>query len=184
MDYKLWLDQEIWITDSRRGKRREYMGKFQYELGRWMERLGYIMDSIWKTKNVVGKWLYCIHYAEIVKQDQLGGIYYEAPNHRDWPEDRDTYEVYVTNDDIEEFLERWRTNEDFDADTRVGLRVRGEILRFIYMFIDMDSSKHGKKIARIMNDTDDEYDDDDRGDKDVYLVEAQEGWHGGGWQKV
>jgi hypothetical protein len=183
MDYNLWLDQWVWVTDNEKMRRRDYIPVFKKEIEEWMKRRGYDMDMSWKSKNVVGRWLYCIHVVEIVKQQRVGGIEYAEPNHRNWPEDRDTYEVYVNQDDIEEFLWNWRTNEDMSIETRVGQRVRDEILRFLYIFLDLETSKRGRTIARIMADTDDE-DDDEKGDKDMYLVDAQEGWHGGGWQKV
>lgn len=185
MDYKVWLDQYVWVCDNRKEMRRNYLGEFQEELTKWMKKKGYEMDKEWNNKRIISKWLYAIHVVELVKKERVGGLEYPYPNHRNWPEDRDTYEVYVRSDDIEEFLLTWRTNEDFDPETRVGQRVREEILELIYIYLDLDSSKHGKKIARIMaNDSDDEYDEDKQGEKDVYLVEAQEGWHGGGWQKV
>lgn len=183
MDFKLWLSQPVWVNDNTKAIRRYSIQHFQNDLEKWMRSNGYEMDSEWKNKNMLAKWLYAIHVQECVKGDSIGGIYYPGPNHRDWPEDRDTYEVYILQDDIDEFLYKWRTNEDFDPDTRVGERVRDEILRFLYIYLDLDSSKHGRAIARIMADTDDE-DDDEKPDKDVYLVDAQEGWHGGGWQKV
>jgi hypothetical protein len=183
MDYKLWLDQWVWVTDNRKMQRRDYIPVFKKEIESWMRSRGYEMDGYWKNKDVVGRWLYCIHVVEIIKKERIGGIEYAEPNHRDWPEDRDTYEVYIQQDDIEEFLDTWRTNEDISIENRVGQRVREEIQRFLYIFLDLDTSKHGRMITRIMIDTDDD-DDDERGDRDMYLVDAQEGWHGGGWQKV
>ena len=182
-DYRVWMEEEIWLTDNERGKRKEYIVKFKEDIERWMHGRGYEMDGQWKSKGVVGRWLYCIHVMERVKKERIGGIEYSVPNHRDWPEDRDTYEVYVDMEEVEIFLERWRTNEDFSELTRVGQRVREEMRRFLYIFIDMDNSKRGKEIYRIVMDTDDE-DDGDKDDRDIYIVEAQEGYHGGGWQKV
>jgi hypothetical protein len=183
MDFQNWMNQWVWVSDSEKLRRREYIPYFKKELEAWMKERGYEMDGYWKNQNVVSRWLYAIHVVEIVKKDRIGGIEYAEPNHRNWPEDRDTYEVHVMQDDIDSFLDKWETNEDFDKETRVGQRVREDCLRFLYIFLDLDASKRGKEISRIMLDTDDE-EEDEKGDKDMYLVDAQEGWHGGGWQKV
>ena len=68
--------------------------------------------------------------------------------------------------------------------TPSGTRVFCEIGTFLYTFLDLDSSKLGRKIERILEKAN-ETDSDTEYDKvDTYIQDANEGWHGGRGQKV
>jgi hypothetical protein len=54
---------------------------------------------------------------------------------------------------------------------------------FLYSFIDLERSKHGRTIARIWEDSDSDSDDNWKS-RDVYLRDASEGFHGGRGSKV
>ena len=82
---------------------------------------------------------------------------------------------------ITEFMDAWANMEDGDPQTRVGQRIRNEIQDFLYIFLDLESSKQGKVIARFWEDSDSDSED---GRRDPYLHDASQGYHGGWGSKV
>ena len=60
----------------------------------------------------IRKYLYCIQIIEVARQDYMGTMCYEEPNHRDTLEDRDRYEFILDYMAVEEFLENYDKNEE------------------------------------------------------------------------
>ena len=77
---------------------------------------------------------------------------------------------------IEDFFDSWREAEDFDMGTDIGLRTVCELPQLLWHYVDLDSSYHGRKMARILEpDSDEESEDDYRHD---HLTDITNGLHG------
>lgn len=192
-DFQLWLDESVWVCDNKKGTRRDYIPYFADALTDWMHFIGYKMDDRWaKGHRVVAKWLYAIQVLEIAKRDYGAPLAYPEIIHRDWSEDRDTYNINIDYTMVEEFMESWKTIEDLDPETRWGQRVVLEMQTLLWHYIDLDTSKIGIKLAEklITSDSDSDSGGSRRGSgrrrkpDDIYLQEAREGLHGGRWSKV
>lgn len=189
-DFQVWLDTPIWVSDCEKGTRRDYIPLLADELTLWMKTIGYTMDYRWgKGHRVLAKWLYAIHVLEIARLDYNAPLAYPEIIHRNWPEDKDEFHLYLDFDSISDFLEPWRTVEDFDYDVRWGRRVYEELETLLWHYVDLDASRIGIKLAEklLESDSDSDSGGSRRGRKkvdDVYLQEAREGLHGGRGSKV
>lgn len=181
-DFQVWLDQELWVEGNDRVPRRNYIPIFASELTECMKQWGYTMDSRWNNGHyIVAKWMYMIHVQEFLTKDYNGRIEYAEPYHRDWPEDFLEYTHIVSFDRISNFMESWRFYEDFDIDTRCGQRILNELQHLLYPFINMENSRNGM----LFDDTSDtEHEEYSKTRDDVYVIEANQGMHGGRGSKV
>lgn len=184
-DFQLWLDQPVWATSNTKVLRREYIPIFAECLTNYLKRLGYTMCAEWgKGHKVVARWMY------ILMRDK--DAVYPEPFHRDWPEDLDEFQHLFTHEKAAKFFDAWRLFEDFDQDTRVGQRYLHELQHLVYPYLDMDISQAGIRVAMALEDSESDSDSWKSGrarggrmpNKDVYLEEAQEGYHGGKGFKV
>ncbi len=175
-DYNRWLQANVWVTGNEKASRNNYIPSFTQSLTNWMKKRGYRMSGMFTSK-AVARWLYAIQVQEVARRNHWGPIYYPVPYHRDWEEDWDTFDMEVSQESCEEFLESWRNNEDLQFDMPSGDRVRVELQTLLYTYVDLESSKHGMKIARLLADSDDVENSDDENEMDSYLRDAQEGFH-------
>ena len=174
-DYNRWLDAKVWVTGNEKARRKEYIHPFTDSLKRWMKLRGYVMSGNF-TPLVVAKWLYLIQVQEVVRKNRWGHINYPDPSHRDSEEDWDIFDMEVSQDKCEEFLNDWESNEDLQSDLPSGARVKVELQKFLYTYIDLTSSKHGIRVANQLAESDTEDSEDDI-EIDSYLRDAQEGFH-------
>jgi hypothetical protein len=187
-DFQVWLDTPIWVSDNTRGTRREYIPALADSLTAWMKTIGYKMDGRWaKGHRILAKWLYAIHILEIARCDMNAPLAYPEIIHRNWPEDKDEFHLYIDFHSISDFLEPWKTIEDLDYDVSWGRRVYEELETLLWHYVDLDASKIGIKLAEKLLESDS--DSDSGGGRrrkidDVYLQEAREGLHGGRGSKV
>lgn len=189
-DFQLWLDQYVWINDNTKVLRREYIPIFAEYLMNVMKGLGYVMSPKWgKGHRVVARWMYIIMRNERMNVQELQNIYPE-PFHRNWPEDLDEFQHLFTHEETTKVFEQWKLYEDFDQDTRTGQRYLHELQYLLYPYLDMDASKTGIRVANALDESDSDTDSWKSGNgkrmksKDIYLEEAQEGYHGGKGFKV
>ncbi len=175
-DYNRWLQAKVWVTGNEKACRKEYIPSFTQSLTNWIKKRGYKMNGMFTAK-AVAKWLYAIQIQEVARRNHWGPIYYPGPYHRDWEEDWDTFDMEVSQESCEEFLEHWRNNEDLQFDLPSGDRVRVELQKLLYTYIHLESSKHGMKIARLLAEASDNDDSEGENEIDSYLRDTQEGFH-------
>ncbi len=187
-DFQAWLDCKVWVSGNEKATRREYIPVFADALTSWMRSMGYTMDGRWaKGHRVVAQWLYAIQIMEIARCDYDAPLTYPQLLHRDWPEDRDVFNMYVNYASVNDFLDSWKNIEDLDYEFRWGRRVYEELEKLLYHHIDLDASRQGIKLANILIGSDSDSESEGgrrRGKDDVYLQEAREGLHGGRGSKV
>jgi len=175
-DFNLWLDQEVWVTGNSKTLRREYIPHFAEEVRGFMKGCGYTMDHRWqKGELILAKWMYRIHFQERVKGFD---IHYRA-FHRNWVEDHDEFLHIMSADRVSSFMERWRLYEDFDPESHIGQRIIHEITSLLYIYIDMEASSVGRRIAEFLEEGS-ESESDDKGRVDIYISDSRQGYHGSG----
>ena len=188
-DFQLWLDQPVWVNDNTKVLRREYIPIFAEHLTSFMKSLGFTMCPEWgKGHKVVARWMYIIMRNESYFRANTHVIYPE-PFHRNWPEDLDEFQHLFTHEATEALFDAWKICEDFDPMTRVGQRYLHEIQELLYPYLDMETSKAGIRVAMALEESESDADSWKSGRigrvrKDVYLEEAQDGYHGGKGFKV
>jgi hypothetical protein len=190
-NFDLWLDEEVWVSNSEKGTRREYIPFFADALTLFMKQKGYKMCAEWgKGHRIVARWMYIIHRDELIYKAHDKKIKYPNSYHRDWEEDFDEYQHIITHDTISTFMKNWELYEDFDPNTRVGQRVLHEIQQLLYPYLNLVISRNGIRIADLLYDSDSDAESWRSGGKprrnaaDIYIKEAQEGIHGGRGSKV
>jgi hypothetical protein len=188
-DFQLWLDQPVWVQDNLKLLRREYIPVFAEDITTYLRNLGFTMSGEWgKGHKVVARWMYIIMRDERANLIYDKQVIYPTPFHRDWPEDLDEFQHLFTHEDAVKIFDGWKMCEDFDQDTRVGQRYLHELQQLIYPYLDMDVSKAGMRVAIALEETESDSDSWRSGHRrerrDVYLEEAQEGYHGGKGFKV
>lgn len=183
--FERWLKQPIWVADNKE-KRISVLRDFHNSLTKFMKKNGYIMDSRWNSNktNYLMNWMYRIWLEENVRSNFNKQVYVPPPMHRDTEEDYDYFNCKIDIDMIEGFMKEWSFAEDFDSESsRLAYRMQYELQDFLYSFIDLERSKHGRTIARIWEDSGSDS-DDNWNPRDVYLRDASDGFHGGRGSKV
>ena len=183
--FERWLKQPVWVADNKE-KRISVLRDFHNPLTKFMKKNGYIMDSRWNSNktNYLMNWMYRIWLEENVRSNFNKQVYVPPPMHRDTEEDYDYFNCKIDIDMIEGFMKEWSFAEDFDSDSsRLAYRMQYELQDFLYSFIDLERSKHGRTIARIWEDSGSDS-DDNWNPRDVYLRDASDGFHGGRGSKV
>ncbi len=166
-DFKDWLNQHIWVSDSEKAPRKTYIPALYYELTSFMKSKGYMMDGRWgRGPMIVARWLYAIHIHEVARKRSYEPIGYPEIHHRDWEEDRDVFDFHIDIQAVEAFMKVWRSVEDFNPETRQGFRTQVELPTLLYTYVDIDESYQGRKLARTLETSDSEASDRDE-DLDV-----------------
>lgn len=180
-DFKLWLDQPVWVADSKE-RRGTVMRDFHTSLTAMMKKNGYIMDGRWDSLvNPLTNWIYRLSLEEYARYNHNKDVYVPGPNHRNTQEDYDYFNHVVDNEMIRQFMQEWSFAEDFDSSSsRVAYRMEYELQDFLYNFLNLELSKHGRVIARFWEDSGSDSDDG----RDIYLRDASDGFHGGRGSKV
>ena len=187
VDFKKWLRQTVWVSGDCRLERKEYIPRFAEDLQRWMFNHGYKMNSRWSSL-AVARWLYSIHLLECVYKNSKYNLSYPTMFHRNWQEDRDKFEVILMPRDYEAFWDAWRNNEDFDPMTAVGTRTRNELPDMLYWHLNLDTSKHGRAVARVVDEMEEDEEEEvivgKKNEKDSYYQDVEDGFFGGRGYKV
>ena len=181
-DFQLWLNQSVWVNGVERETRRKYIPFCAKELTNFMRSRGYVMDTRWADGTaVLARWMYNIQHDELYWGDYNSAVKYPEASHRDWPEDQREFQYIMDHDTISSFMDTWKLYEDFDQDTRIGQRMLHELQFILYPYIDMDNSYNGQVVAEALDDNDSDTDSWKSGRRnkkmDVYLIDANEGFH-------
>ena len=187
-DFNLWLNQDIWSSNTIREKRKYILLEFNECVTKLLKNKGYSMDERWNSTTSIPliSWIYRIAVEETARYNYNTPVLIPRIIHRNTEEDYDYFYHIIDNDTIEGLMNEWSDVEDLSIDSRIGARIRVEIQEFLYTFIDLDSSKQGRVIARFWeNDSSDsDHDDNKMVNRDNYLKDAVEGFHGGKGSKV
>jgi len=80
------------------------------------------------------------------------------PNHRDLPDDRETFDLYADMLSFTGFLNNWHFRDEI-----VGTRLDFLIREFCYTWIDVEKGKPGRWTQAVIDMNEEDNSDDDRG---------------------
>jgi hypothetical protein len=182
-DYAVWRSQLVWRNGIEQYERREFINEFAESIRIWMGKLGYKMED--RLNKELSFWLYRIYIQEIARKNHGAGVYIPEPLHRNTQEDYEHYNNIITIHDVDVFMCEWSNAEDMDDKSIIGKRVLYELQDFLYNVIDIESSKQGRLIAKLWEDSDSNSESEyEYAKTDVYIEEAKKGLHGGRGAKV
>jgi hypothetical protein len=180
-DYNLWLSQPM-IIGSTRCERRFVVHEFAVAVRKWMKTLGYTMEH--RMDMQLSVWIYRLYVQEIARKKHGQPVWIPEPEHRNTQDDFDQYNMVVDHDAVTDFMSEWSNVQDMDVNSIIGYRIWYGIQEFLYSVIDLESSKQGRLIARIWDNSGSNSDSEIDYKKDIYVEEAKEGRHGGRGSKV
>ena len=179
-DFQAWLSQTVW-ADCERIQRRSALPVLADSITTFMKNMGYNMDSRWKSDKglCLARWIYRLQVQEDMRLDYRGDIYMPEIIHRNTMEDFDHFHHIVSCDVVRDFMSQWESLEDTSPNSRSGERIWNELQDFLYRYVELESSKQGKVIARFWEDSNSDSDSDTNEKKrDIYLRDATKGYHG------
>ncbi len=121
---------------------------FYYGISPWIKAAGYQ----WNASNeysIARKFLRFSYDLHIANQRITTELNPPEPSHRNLPEDRDTFDMFLDTISFIELLDRWSFRDEI-----VGTRLEHMIREFCYIWIDVLSGKPGKwtQVTLGMND--------------------------------
>jgi hypothetical protein len=179
-DFQLWLSQPVWVGNDQ-AERATVIPYILGGLSRFMKAHGYTMDSDWNAGNGyhLAKWMYDIHVQEYARMNLNGHVKIPDILHRNTNEDMTEFYHTISCERIEAFMEGMQEMEDLDMSSRTGQRIFHGLQDFLYRFVDLESSKQGRLIAEMWDDSGSDSDEEFWNKKrDVYLVDTTRGYHG------
>ena len=163
-------------------ERRAFIREFAVAIRKWMKTLGYNMEERMDVE--LSLWLYRLHVQEIARKKTGCAVFIPEPNHRNTQDDYDQYTMVVDHEAVTQLLSEWEGVQDMEVDSIIGKRVWYELHEFLYSVIDLESSKQGRLIARLWDNSGSNSDEEFDYKKDAYIEEAKKGLHGGRGSKV
>jgi len=180
-DYMVWRSQPVWIGATK-CERRFVIHEFAVAARKWMKSLGYTMEH--RMDKELSLWMYRLYVQEIARKKN-DPVFIPEPEHRDTQDDFDQYNMIVDHEAVREFMSEWANTQDMEENSLIGKRIWYGIQEFLYSVIDLESSKQGRLIARLWDNSGSNSDSEfDYKKPDVYVEEANKGLHGGRGSKV
>jgi hypothetical protein len=176
-DYIVWRSQPVWIGATV-CERRFVMREFALAVRKWMKTLGYTMEH--RMDKELSLWIYRLYVQKISKAD----VFIPEPDHRDTQDDFDQYNMIVDHEAVTQLMSEWSNVEDMDVNSVIGKLIWYGLQEFLYSVVDLESSKQGRLIARLWDNSGSNSDSEVDYKKDVYVEEANKGLHGGRGSKV
>lgn len=158
-----WKNQFAYIgpgtCEGQEGTMSEAMLVFFYNgVSPWIKDLGYK----WSCEEyiVARKFVYLCYMIDTTSRMHDTNLKYPNPMHRDYDEDRETFDYFVDTTAMLEFLSKWEFRSEI-----VGTRFDHLIKEFCYIWVDVCSGKPGAFTQRIF----DAEDEDDAEDESHYV---------------
>jgi len=187
-DYNVWMSQLVWSKGIDQCLRKDFICEFGYSIQVFMASFGYKMEE--RFIKELSLWLYRIHIQEVARKNHGGSVYLPDILHRNTEDDYDQYIMIVSEQDVDDFIDRWCDTEDLLENTHVGNRVRYGLHEFLFHVVNLDTSNQGLFIANLWNASDSNSDSENNETSlksngvDHYIEDAKDGFHGGRGVKV
>jgi len=154
--YDAWMNRKAFLRDSLNQCTMEQavLDFFYNGVSPWIYGLGYKWnreEAVIARKFV--RFCYDIHWA---LQTPTGELNPPEPQHRNLPEDRETFELFANTLAFTDFLEVWNFRDEI-----VGTRLEFLILEFSYVWLDVCSGKPGSWTQRTIEMQEDHGSEDD-----------------------
>jgi hypothetical protein len=161
-----WMRDETYIGQGcEKGTKKEAILYFFYEgLSPWIKSIGY--KWLRDQDIIAAKFLrFCYEAEYALTKRRTISLLIPKTNHRDYPEDRDTFDYFVTTDDFNELIDRWSNTIPI-----IGSRLQHFLIEFCYVWIDVESGRPGAwTLKNLEGDGDSEEEDGQNGNlPDMY----------------
>jgi hypothetical protein len=134
-----WLRTEVYIgIGYLKGTKKDAVFDFFFNgLSPWIQSIGYKWS---RTENEIAiKFIKFCYEAEFtLTRPRRFTLMNPQPNHRNFPEDRETFDYFVSTDRFLEFLEQWQGSLPI-----VGSRLEVYLVEFCYVWVDVQSGPPG-----------------------------------------
>ena len=160
MSFRDWQNKPTVIVpyglDSSTGTMREAMLIFFHNgVSPWIEGLGYRWSQ--EKDYVANKFVHlCYMIYTTAKMSATYDLDLPEPKHRNYDEDRETFDLFVDTNDLLEFLSYWSFRSEI-----VGTRFDHLIKEFCYVWVDVTRGKPGAFTQKIFDAEDEEEAEDD-----------------------
>lgn len=129
---------------------------FHNGLTSWINRCGYS----WLTEdtNVAKSFLrFCYKLNETVKAGEQFNLQLPEPNHRNMPEDLDTFQAFADSFSFTELLTNWSFYDQI-----IGSRLDNLMMDFAYNWIDVERGAPGRWTQKTIEMNEDDLSDEER----------------------
>lgn len=158
IQYAAWLKKTVYLGKGlSEGTMEEAMLDFFYNgISPWIKDTGYIWlvnDESYVARKFLrfAYELYCT-----LKQGPTVDLYAPEPMHRNFTEDRDTFDMYLSSNSWFDLVDTWSFRDEI-----VGTRLEHMIREFCYIWIDVRYGKPGKWTQASLDMSDEDLTDDD-----------------------
>ena len=162
-NYSTWLHTTTYIGNGVSEDTTENaMLHFFYEgVSPWIQSFGYSWND--DEASIARKFVrFCYTIYTTSRMDPKYILVSPEPRHRDYNEDRDTFEFIIDTQSFTDFLEVWKFRDEV-----VGTRLDYLLREFCYVWIDVTSGKPGAWTQCSLDANTDEYSDDDHANGNI-----------------
>lgn len=169
--YTEWLQESSYVGNGMsQGTTKDAMLHFFYQgVSPWVQRFGYSWSQ---SEDIIARKFVRLCY-DITMTSAMKSTYtLQAPNprHRDFPEDRDTFDFLVDTWSFVELMSQWEC-----CSPPVGTRLDYLLREFCYVWVDVESGKPGSRTAAILEAEYDNDSDEDRYGNTILLPDGNWG---------
>ena len=160
MSFRDWQNKPAIIVpyglDASMGTMQEAMLVFFHDgVNPWIEGLGYRWSQ--DTNYVANKFVHlCYMIHTTAKMSETYELNLPEPKHRNYDEDRETFDLFVDTNDLLNFLTKWSFRSEI-----VGTRLDHLIKEFCYVWVDVTKGKPGAFTQKIFDAEDEKESEDD-----------------------
>jgi len=157
--YKDWLQTPAYLNSGEiEVTMEEAMTDFFYRgITPWMRAAGYSWSTL--DSEIHRKFMnFAFAICSTLASSNTATLQVPFPNHRDLPEDRDTFDMFVDMSSFTDFLSKWKFRDEI-----IGTRLDFLVREFCYTWINVECGKPGIWTEKSLDMNNDENSDDERG---------------------
>jgi len=149
MNYYDWKNQFAYVgpgtCEGQEGTMEEAMLVFFYSgVSPWINEIGYKWSR--QEDIIARKFVYLCYMIDTTVNMHDKELDPPKPNHRDFEEDRETFDYFVDTTELIDFLSKWEFRNEI-----VGTRFDHLIKEFCYCWVDVCSGKPGTFTQKIFD---------------------------------
>jgi len=158
VSYKEWLEIHTYVGNGvAEGTMKDAMLHFfYYGVSPWIQQFGYKWTQ--SDDSIARKFVrLCYDITTTSAMDTHFRLEAPEPRHRDYPEDRETFDFLVDTWSFVELLSEWEC-----CSPPVGTRLEYLLREFCYVWIDVESGPPGTRTRKILEAESDNLSDEER----------------------
>jgi hypothetical protein len=158
LSFQQWKSQPAYYRDTATETTTEeaMLDFFNHGLTPWMNSCGYSWSN--PQKDVGRSFLrFCYKLNDTVKAGEQFHLQLPEPNHRNMPEDLDTFQSFADSFSFTELLTMWSFYDQI-----IGTRLDNLIMDFCYIWADVEKGAPGRWTQKTIEMNQDDQSDDER----------------------